>query len=97
MRKILILAACLAMVMAAPSASALGKKERNVLATVGALFIFSKAAKAAQKHQEKVKHENSEEAQIERAYMEGSERRRIEELAERKRKAYQCGYRGICE
>jgi len=100
MKKILIFAIVLASLMYASSASALGEKEKNVLAVLGGILMVDKIADHYKRKNDKDvynSHFEKEKLEVERAYMEGVARRQREELEAKKHAAYRCGYDGICE
>lgn len=97
MKRLLTVLIILLSLLYASSASALGDNEKNFLSVLGGIFMVDKIADHYQRKQEEKEIYNSEEEQIRRAYMEGAERKRREELEAKKRAAYRCGYEGICE
>lgn len=107
MKKILTIAIVLASMMYASSASALGDKEKNVLAFLGGVFMVDKIADHySRKQNAKMHNPHFDQAarEVEQAYLDGVAQREREialierqKLEERKRRAYRCGYEGICE
>jgi len=91
----LMTAAALSAALIAPTTShALGSDEEAVLKFLGGVYIIEKIVDHSKKDERR--YERPLTSEEERAYREGVAARERQEAAERKRRAYECGYSGNC-
>ena len=95
MNKILALTAAGALLAGSiQSAHAIGEDGETILKFLGGIYVIEKIGEHSNKNQRRYERPLTSEEQ--RAYEEGVLARERQEAAERRRRAYECGYSGKC-
>jgi len=93
--KRLMTTTALSVALIVPTTSqALGSDEETVLKFLGGVYVIEKIVDYSKKNERR--YERPLTSEEERAYREGVAARERQEAAERKRRAYECGYSGNC-